>query len=331
MWCRRPNRARPRGGALVLIGLVAACCGGVARAAAPSFDPARFEGTGWAPFARAASVVRAREGGRVAAVCWGPPSASARQLQRLAEAGFTELILDGHAVGEGTVGEEAVAACVLAAARAGLTSVKFVRGAPDWATSHHDDAVRKVTALTDHLAAVRAILVARGHPEAAARLRGILVNVEPYADPAWRFDWSGYVRLHDELQARLAARGLSYETFDAFWIADPAHESGHPMIGYRVTPTRTSYLMAYASDGRRAFEAAEPLATRVPYVAGFDLVETPPVGFHGRPSGLPAAVAEYVAQTLATPARAGFCGVFIHASSVDELLAVLDVAGHPLT
>ena len=330
MWCRRRNRARGRGWTLLLLGVVTLWGGGAALAA-PVVDPARFEGTGWAPFARAAAAIRARPGGRVSAVCWSTATVSARELQQLADAGFTEIILDGHAVGEGTVSEAAVADCALAAAQAGLISVKFVRGAPDWATSHQDDALRKVTALAGRLLTIRARLVARGHPEAAALVRGILVNVEPYADPAWQFDWSRYVQLHDALQARLAAQGLSYETFDAFWIGDPVHESGHPMTGYRVTPARTSYLMTYRTEGSLAFAIAEPLATRIPHVAGFDLVEGPPVGFRGVPSALPLAVAEYVDRALQAPSRAGCLGIFVHASSVRQLLAAVDASARPAT
>lgn len=293
-------------------------------AAAPAAaEPDRFAGTRLEPFARSAEQIRALEGGRVSAVFWGLANATETDFQTLAGAGFNEVIVDGHHFGEGNIPLESAADQVAAAARAGITSFKFVRGSPDWASANQDSGREKVAQLADRIQHLKGILKSRGNPQAAEILKGIVVNVEPYAQRGWNYDLSGVVRLHDDLQKIAESRGLSYETFDAFWIGEPVHESGNAMTGYRADPSRTSYVMSYRHDSTDAFKIADFFATRVPHVAGFDLVSGDPTGFKDRPEDLAQAVADYVDLTLSTPARPGFAGIFINASRVADLISFI--------
>lgn len=263
-------------------------------------------------------------GGRVSAVFWDLPNATELDFQALAAAGFNEVVVDGHHFGEAHLPLEQVAEQVAAASRAGITSFKFVRGSPDWAGDKREDALRKVAALAERISQLKAVLRNRGDRHAAAILTGIIVNVEPYAQKGWNYDLSSYVRLHAELQKLVEARRLTYETFDAFWIGEPVHESGNPMTGYRVNPARTSYVMSYRQDGYDSFKAANFFATHVPHVAGFDLAASGPVGFKEKPEALGQAISDYVDLELSTPpSRKRFLGVFVNASKVGDLITFI--------
>ncbi len=285
-----------------------------------SFEAERFTGTALEPFARAAQRIRLIEEGRVTAVFWDFANVRDEDFRVLGGAGFNEVIVDGHRFGEGTIALAQAEAKVLAAWRGGIVSVKFVRGSPDWAGAKRADAREKVTRLASRIRELKERLARAGEREAAEILRGVVVNVEPYADKAWRYDFSGYVEMHEELERIVRAQGLSYETFDAFWIGQTRHESGNEMTGYRAAPQRTSYVMSYRADGYETFEAADFFAARVPHVVGFDLVDADPVGFLGRAVELPSAVAECVDATLSASDRPGFRGIFVHASRIEEIV-----------
>ena len=274
-------------------------------------------------FIESAERIKKMRGGRVSAVFWNLANATELDFQALGTAGFNEVISDGHHFGEGHLPLEQVANQVAAASRAGITSFKFVRGSPDWAGAKREDAKKKTAALAERILQLKEVLKSRGDREAAEILRGIVVNVEPYAQKGWNYDLSGYVGLHEELERLVEARGLTYETFDAFWIGEPVHESGNEMTGYRVTPGRTSYVMSYRRDGTDAFKAADFFATKVPHVAGFDLVSDGNVGFKENPEELGQAVTDYVNLSLATPGRKEFRGIFVNASRVGDLVAFI--------
>ena len=303
-----------------LLGMVPLLSAAMPAAATPD----RFAGTRLEPFAVAAARIQALENGRVSAVFWDLASATGSDFQTLAHAGFNEVIVDGHHFGEGHLPLEKVADQVAAAARAGITSFKFVRGSPDWVGAEGVSARKKIAGLADRVQQLKGLLQARGDPQAAAILKGVLVNVEPYAQRGWNYDLSGYVRLHDDLQKIAESRGLSYETFDAFWLGEPVHESGNAMTGYRVDPARTSYVMCYRCDGYDAFKIAGFFATRVPHLAGFDLVSGDPVGFKDRPKDLAQTVADYVDLTLSVRReRPAFLGIFVNASRVADLISFI--------
>ena len=286
-------------------------------------EVSRFSGTPMEPFVQAASRIHLMEGGRVTAVFWDLVSATESDFQALGEAGFNEVIVDGNSFEEEAAPVERMAQQVLAASRAGITSFKFVRGNPDWAGSYRASARQKIADLADRILELRETLRRSGETSASGILKGIVVNVEPYVQRGWHYDLSGYVQLHEELQTTVHSRGLTYETFDAFWIGQPVHESGNPLTGYRLAPKRTSYVMSYRHDGYEAFQVAEFFATQVPHVAGFDLVSGDYVGFRDRPQDLPQAVADYVDLTLSVPGRPGFRGIFVNASRVSDIRSLI--------
>lgn len=279
-------------------------------------------------FAQAAAQIQSLEGGRVSAVFWNLTDATEEDFQRLGQAGFNEVIVDGHRFAQGLIPMEAAARQVAAARRAGIVSFKFVRGSPGWAGPERAAARAKIAQLAGRISHLKAALRAQGEGRAADALRGIVVNVEPYARKGWSYDFSDYVAMHDELERIAQAQGLSYETFDAFWIGEPVHESGNRMTGYLVRLHRTTYMMSYRRDAYDAFQIAGFFATRVPHVAGFDLVSGGEVGFREHPEDLPQAVADYVELTFSqTERKRGFRGIFVNASRVQDLLAFLRNAG----
>lgn len=304
-----------RGMGVVLAGLLLA--------PAPAIAAAPRAASPLEAFVEAAERIKGIKSGRVSAVFWDLANATEQDFRTLAAAGFTEVVVDGHRFGEGLLPPETVAGQVAAASRAGILSFKFVRGSPDWAGANREEARRKVVKLADKILLLKGILKSRGDREAADTLRGIVVNVEPYARKEWDYDLTGYVRLHDELEQVAMARGLTYETFDAFWLGEPLHESGHKMTGYQVARGRTTYIMSYRRDGYDAFKVADFFATQVPHVAGFDLVSSGNVGFKENPAELARAVADYVELTLSTPDRRRFRGVFVNASRVSDLIAFI--------
>lgn len=262
-------------------------------------------------FAQAAAQIQSLEGGRVSAVFWNLTDATEEDFQRLGQAGFNEVIVDGHRFAQGLIPMEAAARQVAAARRAGIVSFKFVRGSPGWAGPERAAARAKIAQLASRISHLKAALRAQGEGRAADALRGIVVNVEPYARKGWSYDFSDYVAMHDELERIAQAQGLSYETFDAFWIGEP-----------------TTYMMSYRRDAYDAFQIAGFFATRVPHVAGFDLVSGGEVGFREHPEDLPQAVADYVELTFSqTERKRGFRGIFVNASRVQDLLAFLRNAG----
>lgn len=274
-------------------------------------------------FSGAAERLKGIENARVTAVFWDLANVTEGDLKSLAAAGFNEVIVDGHNFGEGRLLLETVADRVAAASRAGIISFKFVRGSPDWVGARRKDASGKMIRLADRILHLKAVLKSRGDRSAAETLCGIVVNVEPYAQKGWNYDLLGYVRLHEELERIVKARGLAYETFDAFWIGEPVHESGNEMTGYRVAPGRTSYVMSYRRDGYEAFKISNFFGTRVPHVAGFDLVSGDLVGFKDNPEELGQAVTDYVDLALSTPERKEFRGIFVNASRAGDLISFI--------
>ena len=274
-------------------------------------------------FSQAAARIRSIEDGRVSAVFWDLASATEADFQMLGAAGFNEVIVEGRLVVEGTIPKERVMRQILAASRAGITSFKFVLGTPEWATAQQVSARRKVTALAARIVELKEGLRQRGETRAAGSLKGMVVNVEPYTQRNWGYDLSGYVQLHNELQAIAAGKGLTYETFDAFWIGQPMHESGNRMTGYQVSPYRTSYVMSYRRSGYDTFKVSEFFATRVPHIVGFDLVSGGYVGFRENPTELPQAVSDVVKRTFSVPNRSGFRGIFVNASRAGDITTLI--------
>ena len=151
-------------------------------------------------------------------------------------------------------------------------------------------------------------------------VKGVLINVEVYADPAWNYDLTTYVNLHQELQSLVQIKGLTYESFEAFWIGDARHESGRAMIGFQIPSPRTIYIMSYRRDSYEAFKIADHFAVYGPHVAGFDLVTGSPVGFRDEPAAMAVAVADYI-DLSSSPGRPGFKGIFVNAAHARDIIA----------
>ncbi len=277
-------------------------------------------GTRLEPFVRAAAKIRTMRDGRVSAVFWDLAGLTDAQIKGLASLGFNELVVDGHHFATGSLGMEFVIQRVIAAQRAGITSFKFVRGSPDWAAARRNDAVRRINQMTDRILELKKELRLRNEMAADQIVKGVLINVESYADPSWDYDFTVYVDLHRELESLTLRKGLTYESFEAFWIGQTRHESGRVMTGFKMDSPRTVYIMSYRKDSYEAFKIADYFAVRGPHLAGFDLVTGSQTGFRDDPAAMSEAVSDYV-ELSSSPGRPGFKGIFVNAAHARDIIA----------
>jgi hypothetical protein len=280
-----------------------------------------YAGTRLQPFVDAAAQIQKIPDGRVSAVFWDLADLNDSQTQALVSCGFNELVVDGHNFSEGSLPIDFVAQRVIGAQKAGIRSFKFVRGSPDWSTTKRHDAIRRMTKMADKILELKNELRIRQEPAAAEIVKGILLNVEVYADRSWNYDLAPYTNLHRKLESLVLSKGLTYESFEAFWISDERHESGYAMTGFELSSPRTVYIMSYRKDGYETYRVASRFAVSSPHVAGFDLVSGSLVGYRDDPASLAQSVAEYVEAMSHSGDRPGFKGIFVHASHARDIVA----------
>ncbi len=272
-----------------------------------------------------AKVIKSIPNGKFTAMFWDTAEIdTANDFKDLAAFGFNEVIVDGYDFEQGNIRVERMEKIIIAAYDAGITSFKFVMGAPDWPYEGKGFAVQATTTLCGKMAELKRNLEQRDLPGVAGIIKGIAIDVEPHTVENWDYDLGPYCSLHNQLESIASKNKLTYNRIEAFWYAQPTTEDGKRIKNYTtVTGDDVSYIMSYRATGNGTFGMASFIGEKSYHVGGFDLVETSPIGYSGAYNSLPRALSKYVELSKAQRGKT-FNGAFVHAGSINDFRVALN-------